>query len=88
MRVSIISLAIIFLALPSPASCGVITSDLPANTAIININAVQYGAGPGDGDKAVWTGPFFTGGASALLEYTIPQAGTTPVNMVLSGVVE
>jgi hypothetical protein len=54
----------------------VITADLPANTAIININGTQDGAAnSGGSDQAFWYEPFNTGGAADLLTYTV-QPGT------------
>ncbi|HEX4414727.1 MAG TPA: PEP-CTERM sorting domain-containing protein [Lacipirellulaceae bacterium] len=54
----------------------VITTNLPANTAIINISGTQDGAADyGGTGQDFWYQPFFTGGATALLEYTI-QPGT------------
>jgi hypothetical protein len=54
----------------------VITTNLPANTAIINISSTQDGAANyGGSGQDFWYQPFFTGGATALLEYTI-QPGT------------
>ncbi|MGH7953867.1 MAG: hypothetical protein ACREFE_18370, partial [Limisphaerales bacterium] len=49
----------------------VITDNLPANTAIINISATQEGA---NGGQDLWDAPFYTGGATQFLEYTV-QAG-------------
>lgn len=81
MQAVIAILALCSLALPSASYCGVITTDLPANTAIVNVDASVYGAGPSDGDKAVWTGPFHLGGGS-LLEYTIPATGTYDLRVI------
>ncbi|MGH7954044.1 MAG: hypothetical protein ACREFE_19285, partial [Limisphaerales bacterium] len=53
----------------------VITANLPANTAIININAAQDGASGHNSDESLWYQPFYSGGATQLLEYTI-QPGT------------
>lgn len=56
--------------------CGtVITTNLPAGTAIVNINAKQDGAANWNGGQDSWFDPFFTGGASELLQYTV-QPGT------------
>jgi hypothetical protein len=59
------------------AKCGnVITTNLPANTAIVNINAKQDGSATYSGvNQDLWYQPFFTGGASGLLQYAI-QPGT------------
>ena len=51
----------------------VITANLPANTAIINIDGRADGAANFDGGQSHWFQPFNTG--STLLEYTV-QAGT------------
>ena len=54
----------------------IITSNLPANTAIVNISGTQDGAAVDSGANApLWYQPFFTGGATQLLEYTV-QPGT------------
>src|SRR6185437_296130 len=60
---------------PRAFSETVITNNLPANTAIININAVQDGAGSYNGDQSLWYQPFYSGGATQLLSYAVP-AGT------------
>jgi hypothetical protein len=57
----------------SPAS-STITQNLPANTAILNVDATQYGAFPADG-AGQWLAPFTQTGGAAFLEYTI-QPGT------------
>jgi hypothetical protein len=57
----------------------VITTNLPANTAIINIDARADGAASYNGDQSLWYHPFNTGGS--LLEYT-PQAGTYSFRVV------
>jgi hypothetical protein len=49
----------------------VITANLPPSTAIININAKQDGAASWNGGQDSWFQPFFTGGATGLLQYTI-----------------
>jgi hypothetical protein len=61
----------------APAIGGnVITANLPANTAIVNINAMQDGSANYSGvNQDLWYQPFFTGGASGLLQYAI-QPGT------------
>lgn len=51
----------------------VITTNLPANTAIINIDGRADGAANFDGGQTHWFQPFNTGGT--LLQYTL-QAGT------------
>jgi hypothetical protein len=51
----------------------VITANLPANTAIVNIDATQYGA-ISDGE-GYWYRPFTASEGTALLEYTV-QPGT------------
>jgi hypothetical protein len=51
----------------------VITTNLPANTAIVNIDGRADGAAGFDGGQTHWFQPFNTGGT--LLQYTI-QAGT------------
>jgi hypothetical protein len=59
--------------LPSVFAGTIITANLPANMAIINISATQDGSASYNGDQALWYQPFNTGGT--LLEYTI-QPGT------------
>jgi len=49
----------------------VITTNLPENTAIININARQDGAATYNGDQSLWYHPFFTGGATQVVEYAV-----------------
>jgi hypothetical protein len=49
----------------------VITANVPENTAIINIDARQDGAAVFNGDQSLWYRPFFTGGATQLLEYAV-----------------
>jgi hypothetical protein len=49
----------------------VITSNLPVNTAIVNIDARQDGAATYNGDQSLWYHPFFTGGATQLVEYAV-----------------
>src|SRR5947209_19287417 len=49
----------------------VITTNLPENTAIINIDARQDGAATYNGDQSLWYHPFFTGGATQLVEYAV-----------------
>src|SRR6185437_261897 len=61
--------------LPEAFAGTIITNNLPANTAIININAVQDGAGSYNGDQSLWYQPFYSGGATQLLSYAVP-AGT------------
>src|ERR1700743_2432208 len=51
----------------------VITANLPAYTAIVNIDGRADGAASYNGDQSLWFQPFNTG--STLLEYTI-QPGT------------
>ncbi len=67
----------------SPAYAGtVITVNLPSNTAIVNINAMQDGAAAYSGvNAALWYQPFFTGGATQLLEYTV-QPGTYSIRVI------
>jgi hypothetical protein len=57
----------------APAS-SVITQNLPANTAILNIDATQYGASPA-ASAGQWMSPFTQTTGAAFLEYTI-QPGT------------
>ena len=57
--------------LPSAFAGTVITANLPANMAIINISATQDGSASYNGDQALWYQPFNTGGI--LLEFTIQQ---------------
>src|SRR4029079_14321157 len=49
----------------------VITTNLPENTAIININARQDGAATYNGDQSLWYHPFFTGVATQLVAYAV-----------------
>src|SRR4051812_48857733 len=51
----------------------VITANLPANTAIVNIDGRADGSASFDGGQSHWFHPFNTG--SVLLQYTVP-AGT------------
>jgi hypothetical protein len=70
LRVIVLSL------LPRLAYSGtVITTNLPAGTAIVNINAQQDGAASYDGGQDNWFDPFFSGGATSLLQYSV-QPGT------------
>ncbi len=59
----------------------VITANLPANTAIVNISGTQDGAAGFDGSQDRWYHPFFTGGATGLLQYTI-QPGTYTFHLI------
>jgi len=53
---------------PSPLSAGtVITTNLPPNTAIININATADGAAAFNGDQSLWYQPFNVAGPAQLL---------------------
>jgi hypothetical protein len=63
--------------IPNLSSAGtIITSNLPASTAIININGTQDGAATYNGaDQAFWYEPFSSGGVGQLLIYTV-QPGT------------
>ena len=61
--------------LPQVFGGTIITNNLPANTAIININATQDGAGSFNGDQSLWYQPFYAGGATQLLNYAV-SAGT------------
>lgn len=55
-----------------PARGGtVITGNLPAGTAIVNLNATQDGAASYNGDQSLWYHPFYTGGATQLVKYTV-----------------
>src|SRR6478609_301075 len=64
------------LVLVGTATCGtVITTNLPTNRAIVNINAKQDGAASWNSGQDSWYQPFFTGGATSLLQYSI-QPGT------------
>jgi hypothetical protein len=63
------------------ATCGtVITTNLPTNRAIVNINAKQDGAASWNSGQDSWYQPFFTGGATSLLQYSI-QPGTYSFRM-------
>ena len=63
-------------AVPQAFSGTVITTNLPSNTAIVNISGTEDGAAVYTGANApLWYQPFFTGGAARLLEYTV-QPGT------------
>src|SRR5436190_19941687 len=53
----------------------VITTNLPAYTAIVNISGTQDGAANYDGTQDKWYGPFSASGTAALLKYSI-QPGT------------
>jgi hypothetical protein len=50
---------------------GTVITNLPGNAAIINIDARQDGALSYDGGQDNWYHPFFTGGATSLLQYAI-----------------
>jgi hypothetical protein len=69
--------AVVLVAFASEGLYGgsVITTNLPANTAIVNISGTQDGAANYDGTQDKWYGPFSASGAAALLKYTI-QPGT------------
>ena len=68
-------LALLLAASPQAAALGgtVITANLPANTAIVNIDARADGAASYNGDQSLWYQPFNSG--SALPQLTLP-AGT------------
>ncbi len=69
-------IAVIMLTANRALAGSVITANLPANVAIINISGTQDGAANyGGAAQDFWYQPFFTGGATALLQYTI-QPGT------------
>ena len=54
----------------------VITNNLPANTAIANISGTQDGAADYSGpNQASWYAPFYTGGATNLVELTLQPGG-------------
>src|SRR5579871_1333287 len=57
----------------------VITANLPADTAIVNIDARADGAAAFNGDQSLWYQPFNT--SSSLLEYTV-QPGTYAFRVV------
>ncbi len=58
--------------MPRRALCGsVITTNLPASTAIVNIDARADGAAASDGPQDHWYHPFSSAGAGSLLEYTV-----------------
>jgi hypothetical protein len=70
------SALILSLLLQTAALCGtVITTNLPAGTVIVNVDGGQDGAATWNSGQDSWFHPFFTGGATALLQYTI-QPGT------------
>jgi sugar lactone lactonase YvrE len=71
----IASLVCTFALLHQASASTVITANLPANTAIININATQHGAQNHDPNYAHWYQPFSTDGAASLLRYRV-LAGT------------
>ncbi len=59
-----------------PALAGnVITTNLPLNTAIVNVIAKQDGAAGWNANQDSWFQPFFTGGATALTQLVV-QPGT------------
>jgi hypothetical protein len=65
-------IAVVMLTANRTLAGSVITSNLPANVAaIVNIDARQDGAASFDGGQDNWFHPFFTGGATNLLQYTI-----------------
>src|SRR2546423_793777 len=49
----------------------VITNNLPADTAIINISGTQDGAASYNSDQSLWYHPFYTAGATKLVKYTV-----------------
>lgn len=59
----------------------VITANLPPHTAIVNISGTQDGAAAYNGDQSLWYHPFYTGGATQLLQYTVPP-GTYSFRLV------
>src|SRR5690242_20461106 len=67
--------AIVILVAETAYTGSVITTNLPANTAIVNISGTQDGTANYDGTQDRWYGPFSASGAAALLKYTI-QPGT------------
>src|SRR5579871_2265400 len=63
-----------------PAKSGtVITANLPANMAIVNIDGRADGSAAFNGDQSLWFQPFNT--SSSLLEYTV-QPGTYAFRVV------
>ncbi len=66
---------------PATFAGTIITDHLPANTAIININAAQDGSAVYNGNQSLWYQPFSTGGAAQLLEYTV-QPGTYSFRLI------
>jgi hypothetical protein len=81
MRCAMIRTAVIVACLTETARGGtVVTTNLPANTAIVNINAKQDGAANWNSGQDSWFQPFFTGGATGLLQYSI-QPGTYSFRM-------
>jgi hypothetical protein len=81
MRGAIILAALIMACLADATHGGtVITTNLPPNTAIVNINAKQDGAASWNSGQDSWFHPFFTGGATSLLQYSI-QPGTYSFRM-------
>jgi hypothetical protein len=77
MRRILFGFAIFALMSQSVFGGNVITTNLPAYTAIVNINAQQDGAQSFDGGQDNWFHPFFTGGATSLLQYTIAPGSYT-----------
>lgn len=73
MRARITALSVLVLATRSVLGGSVITANLPANNAIVNIDARADGAGTYGAAQDQWYQPF--GGPSGLLQYTI-QPGT------------
>lgn len=59
----------------------VITANLPPQTAIVNISGTEDGAAAYNGDQSLWYHPFYTGGATQLLQYTVPP-GTYSFRLV------
>ncbi|HEX3601277.1 MAG TPA: hypothetical protein VHU84_14090 [Lacipirellulaceae bacterium] len=65
-------IAVVMLTANRTLAGSVITSNLPPNVAaIVNVDAKQDGAASFDGGQDNWFHPFFTGGATSLLQYTI-----------------
>ncbi len=71
MRRILFFVALAMLASRAAHGGSVITSNLPANTVIVNVDARQDGATGFDGTQDNWFHPFFTGGATSLLQIAI-----------------
>jgi hypothetical protein len=71
----------LFAIAPTLFGGNVITDNLPAGTAIVNVDGTQDGALGYNGDQSLWYRPFYAGLATNFLEYTV-QPGTYSFRIV------